>query len=169
MKKFGLFLGIIGLLFLFGACDSGSGSKSISDKCKSGLTKECLEGTWLLPALINNDETNSEYAVFNIPAELTLSVADAKNQATPEEFEFKWSPDSEDYQEHGCETVYGTWSISNNKLSFQGNIGDCMLNFSTGATVDVTTLALDSMHFNTVATASTNISLKEIFTRKATP
>ncbi len=167
MKKSGLFLGMIGLLFLFNACGGdGGGGKTIAEKCGSGLTKECLEGTWLLPALLLNDGMDSEYQPFSVPAELILSVEDVKNQATPEQFEFKWSPNSDNYLEYGCDVIYGTWSISNNKLSFRGNVGDCPRDFSTGATVDVTTLALDSMYFNTLGTYQPTLSLKEVFTRK---
>lgn len=171
MKKFGLLLGIISSLFLLNACDSGSSKPSLKDKCKKGLTKECLEGTWLLHNLQYADPAEGEIYGENFvpPSQLVLQVTSPKDSLAKEEFEFTWSPTSEDYYSHGCtETLYGKWWIQNGTLFFEkGLIEGCgtFKNFSTTATVDVTTLTFDGKYFNQLDGLSIP-SLKEVFTRE---
>lgn len=148
MKKFLLFVGMCAMALLT-ACsdDNASGSESVADKCKNGLSKGCLQGTWIMPGLYSSATDTAPSLSFSPPDTLYLEVTNEDSSTAEEDFTMVYTSSTK--SEDVCGTMYGKWWISGtNTVHFKSSVSDCTKEFDAVVTVNDSQMTFDQSYFH---------------------
>ncbi|MCQ2092370.1 MAG: hypothetical protein MJY85_06780 [Fibrobacter sp.] len=153
MKKISMALAIAGLgaAALMSACDNGATNAKKPTKaqeCSTGLTTECLIGTWDVNGFVNRTtgEMNANVNYTSNPGKLTFNDAGT--------FKFEVPAAVTNPAVAGCNPVYGSWSVTAGTLNLKGTSrNECLAkNTYTGTPkvevgASTVTLTLDVLYF----------------------
>lgn len=127
---------------LFTACgdETTSTPPSKAEQCATGLSSDCLLGTWssngpIVPQVIGADTVdlvapNPDFSTS--PATLKFYIDEKKAN----KFEFINSPLTKAICQNGTGKIYGDWQIVGNSLHLKANIGNMCLQPSEDQTIE---------------------------------